>query len=235
MEIRETRVISVRQEIDYFSVQVENGEPQAGRLLLLATGRCDEIPDKTGFRRFYGRGVYHCPFCDGWEHRNGALVCYGRGRGALDLAVELRTWSADVHLCTDGPVEWSDEELALLAEAEVRHEDHQIASLEGSERLQAISFADQTRLRCDALFFYSGCSQRSTLPERLGCTFDESGAVRCTGFRAIGVTGLFVAGNVQGGLHMAISAAAEGAHAAIDINDELLKRGFLAVAPILQA
>jgi len=33
---------------------------------------------------------------------------------------------------------------------------------------------------------------------------------------------LFVAGNVRGGVHLAITAAAEGAEAAIAINDQLL-------------
>jgi thioredoxin reductase len=35
------------------------------------------------------------------------------------------------------------------------------------------------------------------------------------------VPGLFVAGNVRGGLHLAITAAAEGAEAAVAINEAL--------------
>jgi thioredoxin reductase len=36
------------------------------------------------------------------------------------------------------------------------------------------------------------------------------------------VAGVFIAGNVRGGLHLAIMAAAEGADAAIAINDVLI-------------
>ena len=61
------------------------------------------------------------------------------------------------------------------------------------------------------------------MPESLGCEFDDTGAVRCKGSAATNVPGLFVAGNVRCGLHLAITAAAEGAEAGVAINDTLLE------------
>jgi len=88
--------------------------------------------------------------------------------------------------------------------------------------LEGIEFEDKTTHVCRALFFVSACPQKSSLPENLGCEFDETGAVRCKGSAATNVPGLFVAGNVRCGLHLAITAAAEGAEAAVAINDALL-------------
>ena len=33
--------------------------------------------------RFFGNGVFHCPYCDGWEVRDRPLAAYGVGRTAL--------------------------------------------------------------------------------------------------------------------------------------------------------
>jgi thioredoxin reductase len=89
--------------------------------------------------------------------------------------------------------------------------------------LEQIEFANGPALQCRALFFVSPAPQRSSLPARLGCEFDDTGAVHCDGNAATNVPGLFVAGNVRCGLHLAIMAAAEGAEAAVAINEALLR------------
>jgi thioredoxin reductase len=50
----------------------------------------------------------------------------------------------------------------------------------------------------------------------------DSGRPRNAVSRGLHVPGLFVAGNVRCGLHLAITAAAEGAEAAVAINEALL-------------
>jgi thioredoxin reductase len=87
-------------------------------------------------------------------------------------------------------------------------------------------FHEREPLRCSALFFCSDCEQRSSLPENLGCAFDAEGNVLCNGHAATNVPGLYVAGNVRGGVHLAIVAAAEGAEAGIAINRALLEADF---------
>lgn len=51
---------------------------------------------------FYGRSVFECPYCDGWELRNEPLAIYGHGHLVPKLALELTIWSRDIVLCTDG-------------------------------------------------------------------------------------------------------------------------------------
>jgi len=35
--------------------------------LLVATGLNDNIPPIKGIDNFYGKSIFHCPYCDGWE------------------------------------------------------------------------------------------------------------------------------------------------------------------------
>jgi len=217
VRIRHASVIAATCDATGFRVTTENQQTHFARILLLATGRVDPLPAKAGFARFFGKGVYHCPYCDGYENRNAQLGVYGSSPEAHDLARELLTWAGSVTIYTDGPPHWKpripDQRIVVVCDA--------VRALEGSTRLRRITFETRPPLRCTALFFATECIQRSTLPGMLGCRIDRGNSVICSGFQAKGVKNLFIAGNVRRGVHLAITAAAEGAEAAMSINDAL--------------
>jgi thioredoxin reductase len=215
---REAKVERIRRISSGFEIMTEAGAVERSHLLLLATGRIDPLPDIPGALEFYGRGVYQCPYCDGWEHRGKKLAVIGSGRRAMDLAEELFTWSDEVVICSNGKPAGPKQGEAKLITAK-------ISRLEGTAAgLKSIHFCGRDPIACDAIFFCTECQQRSSLPEQLGCEFDDEASVVCEGHIAKGAKGLYVAGNVRGGVHLAITAAAEGAEAALAMNDELLKR-----------
>src|SRR3954464_8608060 len=72
------------------------------RSVLLATGVTDYLPEIPGIHELYGRSVHHCPYCDGWEHRQKHLVALADGSGAAKLALTLQVWSPQVTACTNG-------------------------------------------------------------------------------------------------------------------------------------
>ena len=63
---------------DGFSVALADGRRERSRFLLLATGVRDQLPDVPGVAECYGRSVFHCPYCDGWECRDKRLAVFGR-------------------------------------------------------------------------------------------------------------------------------------------------------------
>lgn len=222
VEVRDVAVIGAeRRREGGFEITLATGQREHGEVLLLATGRQDLMPDLPGFAEFYGRGVYHCPYCDGWENRDRRVVVYGHDNSAASLALALRTWTRDLTICTDGEPAWGNEIAAALAGGDITVLRDRVVRLDGRERAERVVFRDRAAVECEALFFCSDCVQRSTLPEKLGCEFDDGGNVICRGYGATHVPGLFVAGNVRGGVHLAIMAAAEGAEAAVAVNDYL--------------
>src|SRR6185436_7932578 len=76
-----------------FEVSCDDGAKLQARKLLLATGVADILPEIPGLKELYGRSVHHCPYCDGWEHKDCRLAAYGRGEAGAGLALCLRTWS----------------------------------------------------------------------------------------------------------------------------------------------
>lgn len=232
VEVRDVAAIGAERVPDGgFEIALATGEHERGAVLLLATGRQDLMPETPGFAEFYGRGVYHCPYCDGWENRDREIAIYGRDDSAASLALALLTWSNRLTLCADGAPAWSAKNAAALAAVQVTISTERVVGLEGDERVERVVFRGRAALACEAVFFCSDCVQRSTLPEKLGCEFDDGGNVLCQGYGATHVPGLFVAGNVRGGVHLAIMAAAEGAEAAVAINDYLAERAFAQRVP----
>jgi thioredoxin reductase len=194
------------------------------RRVLLATGVRDELPRWPGLQRFYGRSVFHCPYCDAFEVSGRRLAVWGRTPAAAGLAVKLRSWSSDVTLLTGAAYRLSPRRRAALRVQGVGVAEQGIARLAGRGRgLHAVVFEDGTRLACEALFLTVPCRQACDLADRLGCRLVKGGAVAVRRSGAAGVPGLFVAGDASFDSQMVVVAAAEGARAAIAINEELLR------------
>ena len=231
VEVRHGRVVAARepkrdQKTPSFVVTVESGEVFSCRRLLLATGVRDILPEVEGMLRFYGRGVFHCPYCDGWEVRDRRLVVFGKQSGASGLAINLLSWSPHVTLCTGGnPL--GRGQRRKLERNQVTIVEEPLARLEGSDGesggLEAIVFEGGRRLPVDALFLSVERVQHSPLPELLGCRVDEKGNVRVRSGQRADVRGLYVVGDAVGDVQFAVVAAAEGARAAVAINKDLQK------------
>jgi thioredoxin reductase len=208
-----------------FEVVLSDGRRVTCRKLLLATGVVDRVPDVEGAKEMYGRSLFHCPYCDGWESRDQPLAVYGSDHAAAGLALGLKTWSGDVVLCTGGR-RLAAEEADRLSRNGVSIRREKVLRFEGRDgRLERVVFAAGDPLERRAVFFHSGAHQRSPLAERLGCEFDRRGAVRTNKFEGTRVPGLYVAGDASDDVQLVVVAAAEGAKAGFAINAALQKEG----------
>jgi thioredoxin reductase len=227
VELRDAEVVAAECVDGRFSVTLPDDERLVARKLLIATGVVDHVPEIPGFHELYGRSVFHCPYCDGWEVRDRPLAVYGRGARGFGLSLELTGWSRDLVLCSDGPCELGAEERARLDRNGIRVREEPVARLEGSGRLERIVFASGEPLARHALFFTTGQTQQSQLARRLGCEINEKGTVRTGKYETTHLTGLYVAGDASRAVQWVVVAAAEGAEAAFAINTDLLKEDLL--------
>jgi thioredoxin reductase len=222
--IRDGEVVAAECRGDsHFGVSLADGSELVSRKLLIATGVADNIPEIPGFRELVGKGVFHCPYCDGWEVRDRPLAIYGRGARGFGLSLELIGWSRDLVLCTDGPIDIDADGLDRLRRNGIAVRDDRITRLEGRERLERIVFERGEPLARHALFFTTGQTPQSKLALSLGCEFNEKGTVRTGKYETTHLSGLYVAGDASRAVQWVIVAAAEGAEAAFAINTALLK------------
>lgn len=228
--VNEDRVVDAIRTDYGFLVTTRTGRRVRARKLLLAAGVVDDLPIHPGFRDLYGIGLFHCPYCDGWEMRDRPLAVYGRGdaKGG-GLALEMTHWSRDTVLCTDGPSELTDHYRRRLELNGVAVREEKIVCLEISRSVPYdaafdIIFESGPRLPRAAIFFNTGTVQSTDLAARLGCDMYDPKSCKVDNDQQIThVPGLYVAGDSSRDILQVIVAAAEGAEAAIGINTALLR------------
>ena len=222
VEIRTEEVLDVRPRGRRgFHVALAGRRSVAAKKVLLATGVVDRIPAIPGIEPLYGISVHHCPFCDAWPWRDRQLAVYGRGRGGLDLAHSLLTWSDDVVLLTDGG-RVTPAGAAELAARRIGLIRNRILRLEGTgKRLRRVVFRDREPIARDALFFSTGNDQGCSIAMRLGCRMTPKAAIWANRREGTNVPGVYVAGDASWDVQFVVVAAAEGAKAAVAIHKEL--------------
>jgi thioredoxin reductase len=222
IEVDEDTVLHAERDGDDFLLATRSGAKHRAHKLVLATGLVDELPAVPGAGELFGRGLFHCPYCDAWEHRDGALAAYGKGDKAVQLALSLTTWSADVVLLTDGWTRLTEAQRTALAAHSIAVRTEKVAAFEGSRKggLERVVFASGDALARDAAFFHGRTSARSPMAAQLGCAFTRSGSVVTRSYeRASG--GLYVVGDASRDVHFIAVAVAEGVRAAYAINRSL--------------
>jgi thioredoxin reductase len=224
VEVRDVTVTDARCENSRFVTTLETGEQVESLKLLIATGVRDCVPAIAGISNLYGRSVFHCPYCDGWEVRDQPLAVYGKGEKGYGLSLELTAWSSDILLCTDGRSELEPRQIERLARNGITVREEKVLRLEGHDgRLQRIVFEGIEPVDRSALFFTTGQYQQSPLAIQLGCVFNDKGTVRTGKYESTHLRGLYVAGDASRAVQWVVVAAAEGAEAAFAINTDLIK------------
>jgi len=222
VQVRRGHVADVEGRDDAFVLRTAEGKAVGARKLLLATGVVDRLPPVRGIEAFYGKSVFHCPYCDAWEFRDRPLAAYAPGRDGAELALALLDWSPRVVLLLDGGAPLRRPVVSSLEVAGVRVRRERVRSLRGARgMLQAVALEGGAEEPCRALFFHLGYAQRSDLPERLGVERTGKGSVRTGRFEETNVPGVWVVGDASRDVQWIAIAAAEGARAAFAIHRSL--------------
>lgn len=200
-----------------FEVVLTSGIRFSGRRLVIATGHVDDLTQLSvpGIDAVYGRSVYPCVFCDGFEHHGERLALFGR-EGAVQYAPMARLWTDDLIVFTNG-ADLGAEDAEALGRNGVRVHTDQIRRLESENgRLRAVVLDTGERVERDAGFIGEDYSHpATTLAESLGVTSSPNEwGMTSLDVGAAGTTviaGLHVIGDARTGFSGLIAAAAEGA------------------------
>jgi len=228
VEVREGTVVRGERVDGAFALELAAGGEVRARRVLLATGMDYRPPALPGVAALWGRTVFHCPFCHGWEVRDLPLSVLDNGDSGVHRALLLRNWSDDVVLLTSGVagIEPSDRE--RLEAAGVTVDERPVRGLEERDgELAAIAFADGDRLERSGLLVPAPLHQRSDLAEQLGAAPAEPGpvAVDPVGVDAKYATsadGVFAAGDLSAPMPQVAAAIAAGSTAAAMVVQSLV-------------
>jgi thioredoxin reductase len=223
VELRSGEVLGGERHDAGFVLDLADGSREAAPRVLLATGMDYHFPELPGIAERWGRSVFHCPFCHGWEVRDQTLGVLDRGARGVQRALLLRFWSDDVTLLTDGPAELEEEDVARLGAARVAVDERRVAGLRGADTsLTSVTFTDGGERRCSGLLVPVTLHQRSAVAKRLGASAADPGPIGVDPVEVdstfqTSVPGLFAAGDVSAQMPSVANAVAAGSTAAATI------------------
>ncbi|MBN8866270.1 MAG: NAD(P)/FAD-dependent oxidoreductase [Solirubrobacterales bacterium] len=152
-----------------FVLTTGTGDEVRAANVILATGMKYEYPDLPGLPELWGHDAFHCPFCHGWEARDGHIAVITQSTADLMRTRLIQLWTDRVTVLTDGS-EIEDAEQAAGLEAAripvVEKEVERLVVVDGS--LEAIRFTDGSELEADSVMVPITMRQRSDLAAQLG-------------------------------------------------------------------
>ena len=216
----ETSVERLAGEKDAFVVTHADGSRSEGRRLLLATGVADTLPEVEGLAERWGRSVFHCPYCHGYELDEGRIGVIAAGPMSVHQAQLVSEWG-ETTFFLNGVAAPDAEVSADLRARGVTVETTPIARVEDEA---VVRLTDGRALPFAGLFV----ATRTTPPAlatTLGCETEETPLgvqLRTDGAKETSVAGAYACGDVARSPHSVTLAVGDGAWAGMQIHRSLV-------------
>ncbi len=209
-----------------FRLRLADGGEVEARKLVLATGVRDILPEIEGFRRLWGRSVFHCPYCDGWEVRDQPWAALAAPDEVLPYAEILSNWTRDLVVLTNGAGDVDPDVERQLTAMGIPVRTEAIARLDGEgDQLRRIVFVSGEPLNRSVLYHRPRQEPRTALATHLGCSLVEKGIpglIEVDAIQQTTVPGVFAVGDVTTPLQQIAIAASTGLTAGSMINHHLV-------------
>ena len=209
-----------------FSVRVGDDELTAARLIL-ATGVVDEPPDIPGVRALWGKRVFHCPYCHGYELDLEKLGALATSPLSIHHTIIVSQWSrpGDTTLFLNRSFEPDAEQLAELAKHRVAIEREPVESAAATESGIVLRLAGGQTRELAGLFVLPKSRIAGSFAEQLGLELEDGpmGPIYKTdAMKETTVPGVFACGDAARPMGSLAFAIADGVLAANALHRSLI-------------
>ncbi len=229
VEMHSTRIKTVTKPGTIFELVDDNGERFEAANIILATGFQEILPSVEGIYDYYGKSLFNCPYCDGWELRDKPLVVIAENEMmASHIPKVLYNWSRDLVVCTNGHRVLNEQHKTLFHKYGIRVVEDKIASLAGKDgQLERVLFENQPDIKRSGGLVGIQWKQATTIGQDLGCEVNTMGGIAIDDFGRTSIKGVYAAGDTSTIMHsQLIFAAASGSKAAVGLNTDLIESYF---------
>jgi thioredoxin reductase len=205
-----------------FSVRADDAQSIEAKRLVLALGVTDELPDITGLAERWGKSVFHCPYCHGYELDRGEIGVLAVSPQSMHHALMLPDWGPTTFFL-NGIFEPDREQLSELQRRGVKIERERIARLSGEDA--NIELEDGRVIPLKGLFTATRTRPSSGVAEQLGCAMEDGPMgpfIKTDDFKQTTVTGVFACGDSARAMGSVALAVADGAMTGTSVHRSLI-------------
>jgi thioredoxin reductase len=225
---REATVTRLQTLASGFEVQV-GAELLLAKRLILATGVVDVLPAISGVEERWGRSIFHCPYCHGYELNQGRVGIVATSPLSVHQACLVSEWGArgQSMFFLNGVFEPDAEQLAELGERAITVEREPIVAVEGSAPASEVRLRSGRVERFAGLFVMTKTELQDPFAAQLGCEL-EDGPVgqfyKTDAMKETTVPGVFAAGDAGLAMGALSFAVADGVRAGVAAHQSLVFR-----------
>ncbi len=199
------------------------------KTILLATGANHKHLEVPGEERLSGRGVSYCSTCDGPLFKGKSVIMVGGGNSAVTEALYLHHIGASVTLVHRRNTLRAQEFLVRQLEAADIPVlwDTEIREINGTARVESVTLINhrtghESTLPVNGVFVAIGYEPTVGLARKMEIALTEDGYIKKDERHRTSIPGIYSAGDVEGGYKQIVTAAGQGAEAAMSIFEDII-------------
>ncbi len=205
-----------------FLVNTSEKKSYISEKILLATGIQEEF-SLPQIGQYYGKSLFSCPYCDGWELRDKPLAIIAENEEHISHMTKLVfNWSQDLIVFTNGH-QLSEKVQNDFEQKKIKVYTNTIKDLHGDDgNLSSVELETGENILRAGGFVVPSFYRPNKFAKQLNCQVDENGTVMTDGAGRTTAAGIYIAGETEkGGPSSLMIAAAEGFKAATSINMDI--------------
>ena len=211
-----------------FEATLSSGRVLRFKKIILAHGILDRLPSIPGLTDLWGKSVFHCPFCHGYESRDKRIGLIADGPQAMHLLPMLFGLSSDLVVFSNGQSQLDAGQREMLQRRGVRLVEQPVERIAHPDlRLQGVVVGGELVER-DAVVTVGQLpyQMKSAVGESLGCEKTDTGLYKVGEGNRTTVPGVYAAGDIMTTQQTVLGAAASGQAAGIAAVQDLSKEAF---------
>ncbi|WP_239749840.1 NAD(P)/FAD-dependent oxidoreductase [Mammaliicoccus sp. O-M53] len=204
-------VVKLIKENDHFIVETKK-QKYTTKKVMICTGLRETLPDIKGLKESYGKSIFYCPWCDGYELKNKSLLISVQPEQVKHMALLLSNWSEDIVISSKDFSVLTAEDKAFMDKKKIKLIESEVTEFKHSDgNINEVVFENGERIpRSGALIGVKWDTDFEFL-NGLNIEREENGKIKIEQFGETSVPGLFVAGESKDTMaSQLIDAAANG-------------------------
>ena len=221
------KVSRISKKGDFFEVEAEKEQERfQSRRIILATGLVDELPEIPGLRERWGKSIFHCPYCDGYEIGGGQIGVIATLPLSVHFAKLITDWG-DVILFTNAAINLDQDSRDGLRKKGVLIEEQRVVRIDGPsmDGLDGVILNDGSKIDVKAIFIATFFRMAAPFAKDLGCALvrtPRGDIVQTDELKATSVPGVYAAGDTSRLTHSISFATSDGVTAGVSAHQSLV-------------
>ncbi|MCU0322503.1 MAG: NAD(P)/FAD-dependent oxidoreductase [Chitinophagaceae bacterium] len=229
LDIVNDEAVEVAHKDNKFIVTTKKSAEAIASKLIFATGATDTLPNIKGIQQQWGKTVHHCPYCYGFESKNGRTLLISESFRGLELLPSLKHWCSNLTVCFQGIDNIPEQIKNLLNKNGIQWNNKIIIEIAPKKnKLVEIVYSDQSTENVNHIYLKPITNFQTRLAEKIGCKLNETQRIITDDFMLTNIANVYAIGDISSkSLGQIIWSANSGFLAAVAINRNMVDASFI--------